>query len=96
MAKKEETATAEGAKRTHKASYAKDKRQGGYLIRVQGPKSNMFVGRTVPVSKKDSTDEDQIELIEIVWSGKDDDTGAPVTLYKFKPKLKEDRDSIPF
>lgn len=86
-----ETAMAKEAvksKRIHKASYAKDKKKGGYLIRVQGPNSNMFAGREVPVSMK-SGDEQLETLGSLIWTGKDQDSGENVTLYSFVAKPKE-------
>lgn len=77
--------------RAHRATYAKDKRKGGYMVRVEGPHSNMFVGKSVPVTMKDGTEQTE-ELTGLVWSGKDQDSGKPVTLYTFKPKPKEDID----
>ncbi len=76
-------------KRKHKATYATDKRQGGYLVRVSGPNSNAFVGRDVPVTTK-AGEEHTEKLERLIWSGKDKETGEPVTLYKFaaRPKAK--------
>jgi hypothetical protein len=82
-------------KREHRASYAKDKRYGGYLIRVEGPQSNMFAGREVPVVRKNSTDETMETLTDVVWTGKDNESGKPVTLYRFEQK-KTDRSEIQF
>lgn len=83
------------AERRHKATYAKDKKKGGYLIRVIGPQANAFAGREVPVTKKD--DSETIEkLTDLVWSGKDDETGRPVALYAFEAKPKEDMPEAEF
>lgn len=83
-------------KRAHKATYATDKRKGGYLIRVIGPKANAFVGRLVPVTRKDNTETEE-KLARLIWSGKDEETGAPVALYSFEPRPKDDlNDEIPF
>ena len=46
---------AEAPKRSHKATYARDKRKGGYLIRVIGPNAAAFAGREVPVIRKDDS-----------------------------------------
>lgn len=79
-------------KRAHRATYAKDKRKGGYIIRVQGPASNRFAGKEVPVTLKDGSE--QMETLEkLIWSGKDQESGEPVTLYSFVAKPKEDVDS---
>ena len=81
-------------KRNHRATYARDKRKGGYLIRVAGPNADMFAGRSVPVSLKNGSEQME-ELEAVIWSGKDDETGENVCLYKFKPKPLE-KDDITF
>ena len=82
----------EQAKRAHKATYARDKRKGGYLVRVMGPYADRFAGREVPVTRKDNSESPE-KLTHIVWSGKDAETGMPVSLYHFEPKPKdEDRE----
>jgi hypothetical protein len=78
----------------HKATYAADKRKGGWLVRVEGPRPDSFVGRIVPVTRRDDTVGDEA-LERVVWSGKDEDTGKPVCLYKFAPK-PQSLDEIPF
>lgn len=99
-------AKAENAKGTderpkHKATYATDKRNGGYMIRVIGPFANRFIGRKVPVTMRNDNVHDE-ELVRLVWSGIDtgtDDrpgTGLPAALYTFKPKPKMEDDEIPF
>jgi len=81
--------------RTHRATYATDKRQGGYLVRVAGPHSNGFVGREVPVTLKDGSE--QTETLErLIWTGKDKETGEPVSLYKFKAKPRAAQEEIEF
>jgi len=83
-------------KRQHKATYARDKRKGGYLIRVQGPQANRFAGRKVPVVRKDDSETEET-LDELIWAGKDDESGQPCALYSFIPKPKdEEEDEIPF
>lgn len=79
----------------HKATYARDKRKGGWMIRVQGPHSNRFAGRTVPVTMLDNSMHEE-NLDKLIWTGKDQQTGDNVTLYTFKPKPKEEEDTIPF
>jgi hypothetical protein len=82
------------AKRQHKATYATDKRNGGYLIRVAGPNAAKFAGKTVPVTLKN--DSEQNEMLErLIWAGKDKESGENVALYKFAPKPREMED-IPF
>lgn len=82
--------------RLHKATYATDKRKGGYLIRVEGPTASEFVGREVPVTMKNG-DEHNEKLIRLIWSGIDNESGKPVALYGFESKPREDeRDTTPF
>ena len=86
------------AKRLHKATFATDKRNpGGYLIRIQGPTAAAFAGREVPVTRKDNT-ESMETLTTCIWSGIDDESGAPVALYRFesKPRDEEAADNLPF
>jgi hypothetical protein len=75
-------------KRQHLATYATDKRKGGYLIRVKGPNAERFVGREVPVTMKNG-DEHNEKLTGLVWTGPDQETGEKVALYKFEPKPRE-------
>lgn len=88
-------------KRSHKATYAADKKQGGYLIRVVGPRASEFVGREVPVVTQKG-DEHMEKLIRLIWTGIDTGTdkfpgtGQPCALYKFESKPKEKMDEIPF
>lgn len=81
--------------RKHRATYATDRRLGGYLVRVVGPDCEKFVGREVPVTTKANT-EHQEKLTRLVWTGKDKETGDKVALYKFEPKPKEATEDIPF
>lgn len=76
-------------KRQHKATYARDKRDGGWNIRVQGPSANKFAGRDVPVTRFDLTEGTET-LDTLLWFGKDKDTGENVALYSFTPKPKEE------
>ena len=63
-------------KRAHKATFARDKRKGGYLIRVEGPAANRFANKEVPVTLKNG--EERLETLEnVIWSGKDKETGNP-------------------
>jgi hypothetical protein len=79
----------------HRATYSRDNRNGGYLIRVEGPHANRFAGRTVPVVLKDGSQHSE-ELDTLIWAGKDQETGKPVALYSFKSKPPEFDDEIPF
>ena len=84
------------AKRSHKATYARDKRKGGYLIRVIGPHAAAFAGREVPVIRKDDS-ETMEKLDGLIWSGTDEESGKPVALYSFEARPKDDlNDEIPF
>jgi len=80
-------------KTLHKATYATDLRKGGYLIRLTGPTPDRFVGRTIPVQRRDGS-QTQETLEKIVWTGKDEENGEAVALYKFLPKPIDDE--IPF
>ena len=82
-------------KRAHKATYATDKRNGGYLIRVQGPYSEVFAGREVPVTTK-SGDEHTEKLTRLIWSGNDTESGQKVALYKFESKPREELEEATF
>jgi len=82
-------------KRKHRATYATDKRNGGYLIRVTGPYPEKFAGRDVPVTTKANA-EHQERLTRLIWSGKDLETGLPVALYKFESKPRGDEEQVAF
>lgn len=85
----------ETPKRAHTATYATDKRKGGYLIRVQGPKASQFSGRDVPVTTRDGA-EHQEKLVKLIWSGKDEETGQPVALYQFEAKPRDKNEVVEF
>ncbi len=78
----------EKPKRIHRATYATDKRSGGYLIRVVGPTADRFVGREVPVLTK-AGDEHFEKLARLIWTGLDALNGDKVALYKFESKPRE-------
>jgi len=83
------------AERQHKASYARDRRKGGYIIRVEGPHANRFAGREVPVVTM--AGKETMELLEeLLWTGTDEKSQKPVALYTFKPRPQEFDDEIPF
>ena len=81
-------------KRTHRATYASDKRNSGYNIRVVGPFANEFAGEEVPVITK-SGDEHTERLVKLLWSGPDIDpetkvaTGYKAALYSFEARPRE-------
>lgn len=87
--------------REHKASFAKDSRNGGYNIRVQGPNANRFAGREVPVTRKDGSESIET-LSDLFWSGVDWDeetqqgTREPIALYHFIQKPKADDTPVDF
>ncbi len=79
--------------RLHKATYARDKKKGGYLIRVAGPSAAQFAGRKVPVSTLDGSEHDET-LLRMIWSGVDTGehggtVGQPIALYTFESKPRE-------
>lgn len=88
---------ADQPKRLHRATYARDKRKGGYLVRVEGPTAAAFAGRDVPVTRKNG-DESTETLDSLIWAGNDEETGKPVALYSFVAKPRDDAeiDSLPF
>ena len=75
-------------KARHVATYATDKRKGGYLVRVEGPDAAMFAGREVPVTVRSGTMHHE-RLDRLIWSGTDAETGKPVALYSFLSKPRE-------
>jgi len=83
--------------RSHKATYARDKKKGGYLVRVIGPHAGDFAGREVPVTRRDDTETVE-KLDTLVWSGIDEGTdtipgtGKPAALYTFIPHPKEEKE----
>lgn len=86
-----EALAAARAKRKHRATYSKDKKKGGYLVRVEGPTANAFADRTVPVVLRNGTE--QLEkLTTLVWAGTDKETGKPVALYNFAAKPREEQE----
>lgn len=90
-------ATTEKPKRLHRATYARDKRKGGYLIRVAGPTAERFAGREVPVTTK-SGDEHMEKLTGLIWTGTDQESGEKVALYSFesRPRDEADQDTLTF
>ena len=82
-------------KRKHRATYATDKRKGGYLIRVVGPTAEKFAGREVPVTTRAGT-EHQETLARLIWAGSDQDSGEPVALYTFEPRPREREEVVEF
>ena len=87
---------AKAAERSHRATYSTDKKNGGYIIRVEGPKANQFAGRTVPVTLKNNKGEHEEKLTRLIWSGVDKESGANVALYAFESRPKVQEDEIVF
>ncbi len=81
--------------RNHRASYAKDKMKGGYNIRVVGPSALKMGHRWLPVTRVDGSENMEFTM-DIVYSGKDDDTGQPLALFTMWKAPKETEDEIPF
>jgi len=83
-------------KRSHRATYGRDKRKGGYIVRVEGPNCTRFAGRTVPVTLKNGG-ETEATLDSLIWSGNDQETGKPVAMYSMVAKPpSEEQEEIPF
>lgn len=81
--------------RKHRATYAADKRAGGYLIRISGPTPEAFVGREVPVTLRDGTEHPE-RLTRLVWTGTDAKTNEKVALYRFESRPREAPVDLPF
>lgn len=87
--------------RQHRATYARDKKKGGYLVRVAGPNANAFAGREIPVTTLDGSEHAE-KLIRLIWTGVDTGeyggvAGQPIALYTFEAKPREDTvDDLPF
>lgn len=82
---------AAAAKRRHKATFCHDKRTGGYNIWVSGPDANLFEGRTVPVTRKDDTEE-MVTLDELKWAGTNPNGGGNAAVYSFTAKPRDDKE----
>jgi hypothetical protein len=85
----EPTPATKPSKRLHRATYATDKRNGGYLIRIAGPYPEMFAGREVPVTTKDGQEHLE-KLVRLIWTGNDKETNDRVALYKFESKPRDE------
>lgn len=82
-------------KRLHKATYARDKRKGGYLIRIAGPYPERFAGREVPVTRRDGSESVET-IVGLIWTGTDSENGERVALYSFEPRERTDADQAAF
>lgn len=78
----------------HRATYATDKRDGGYLVRITGPRAADFAGMEVPVETKDGQKHTE-KLLLRKWFGADKDpvtkkeTGQQAALYTFQSRPRE-------
>lgn len=81
--------------RSHRATFSRDKYEGGYNVKVVGPAAKRMEGRWVPVTKKDDSEEMRY-LLRLVFGGTDDDTGQPMAIYKCWAEPRKDADAIPF
>lgn len=79
---------ATAAKPRHTATYATDKRKGGYLVRVVGEYPDKFAGREVPVKTKGGQVHNE-KLSRLIWTGADKETGEKVALYAFESRPRE-------
>jgi hypothetical protein len=77
----------------HQATYSRDKRRGGWIVRVVGPHAAKFAGREIPVRLR-SGEERSTLLGRLLWSGSDQG-GSPVALYEMRAMPEADSD-IPF
>ena len=92
---KSEAVKPEATKRQHKATYARDKRKGGYLIRVAGPHAEVFAGKEVPVTTMGG-EEHKERLVGLIWTGIDKESGDRVALYMFESKPRETVEEFEF
>jgi hypothetical protein len=81
--------------RTHKATWAKDKYERGYNIRVIGANAWKMGNRWLPVTRMDESESMEFAM-ERIWKGVDDDTGKPVALFAAYRKPRQAEDDIPF
>ena len=88
--------------RLHKATYARDKRTGGYNIRISGPYPNRFAGKEVPVTTVKGGEHTE-KLLRLLWSGIETSSeyggtvGEAVALYSFEASPREDKqEELPF
>jgi hypothetical protein len=79
----------------HKATYASDKKKGGWLVRIVGPYPEKFAGREVPVTSKSGESHPE-KLTKLIWQGVDNDSGGPVALYHFESKPRAQEEDLAF
>jgi hypothetical protein len=80
--------------RKHRATYARDNKNGGYLIRVAGPYPEKFAGRDVPVVLKSGKEHNE-KLAKLIWTGADAEAGR-VALYTFEAKPRDTQTEVAF
>lgn len=64
---------------TRTATFQRNKRGNGWIVRVVGPHSDAFSYKTIPVTMKDDSTK-QVELTNVIWSGYTDDD-EEISLY---------------
>ena len=79
----------------HKATYASDKKKGGWLVRITGEYPHAFAGREVPVTMKNGESHKE-QLDRLIWQGIDNESGEHVALYTFIPKPREEEPELDF
>lgn len=94
MAKQKDTEPGK-VERKHRATFARDKRKGGFIVRVEGPNANAFSHREVPVTKKDGS-ETPVTLTDLIWTGADRDSGKPIALYGMVPTERNEVEDATF
>jgi len=80
--------TRQPKKAKHRATYARDNKKGGYMIRVAGPTPEAYAGRDVPVHTKNGGVHTET-LDKLIWVGTDRESGGRVALYTFVAKPRE-------
>lgn len=92
-----ETPNAPASARVHRATFATDNIEGGYMVRIEGPNAEKFARRKVPVTRFNG-EETEIELKSLTWTGPDKETGKKVALYKIikNKRPAKDTDSVAF
>jgi hypothetical protein len=78
--------------RKHRATYARDKRQGGYMVRIVGPHAADFrVGQFVPVTRMDGS-EAMEQLNGLVWKGTDEESSQPCALHQMVKRARAEQE----
>lgn len=64
---------------TRTATFQRNKRGNGWIVRVVGPHSEAFSYKSIPVTMKDGSTK-MVELTNVIWSGYTDDD-EEISLY---------------